>query len=98
MKEILLSEIFGSACRAEYRKVARKWVEDNCNLRITYGIGTNQMDITDVQIMSGDPIIVVMDSVGILPTHQLSVLLAVCASNGVQVDLDCGDGLVQPIL
>ena len=98
MRKIMISEIFGSTSISEYRNVAQKWVEDNCNVQPTCGVGINQIDYADVQILSGDLITIAMDSNSILAINQLAVLLSVCAGNGVQVDLDCGDGLVQSIL
>ena len=98
MRKVMISEIFGDADRAEYSDVAVKWVNENCNLKITYGVALNQLDFTNVQLAYGDTITIAMDSNSPLAINQLAVLLVVCAINGVKVELDCGDGIVQSIL
>ena len=99
MKKVMLSEIFGdSTTRENYHDVAQKWIAENCHLYSTYDVGINQIDDEMCMCMRGDSIIIEVDSNTPLAINKLAVLLVVCASNGIKVELDCGDGLVQQIL
>ena len=91
MKKVTLSEIFGDAAREEYHDVAQKWID-------TYDVGINQIDDEMCMCMDGDSIIIEVDSNTPLAINKLAALLAVCASNGINIELDWGDGLVQSIL
>ena len=97
-KQVLLSEIFGDAAREKYHDVAQKWIAENCHLYSTYDVGINQIDDEMCMCMRGDSIAIKVDSNTPLAINKLAVLLVVCASNGIKVELDCGDGLVQSIL
>lgn len=62
---------------------AFRFVQKSCNLRTTWGAGVNQTDYTDVQIVRGDHLDVVVTGL----TACTTAVMYACACNGVNLTL-----------
>lgn len=64
-------------------RIAEQFVVDHCNPHITTGCGPSQVDYTDVQVYTGDPLNVVVTGL----TACTTAIMWACACYGVQLTL-----------
>lgn len=83
VQEYIYGEVLDVLDFEALRDIADRFVQEHCNVRTTFGVGIAQTDYTDVEMLCGDELHVLVTGL----TQCTAAVLWACACYGVTLTL-----------